>query len=633
MVMTSCGISAGSLAGFGSFRKLVWTYLSLLNIPLILVALFLNNSAAYGITAVASCFLLYLMFQADFRNREYWNSLIKSHLFEAQAVELRDANTSIALKMDELVESQNELKVSREKLRDIFDNSHDGIVIHDMNGLVMDINRTMIDMFGIVDLEKVDISMLEELSAPGNCYEGLREMIDKVMSGEEVNFEWYAKKQKAQSYFWVQVNMRKVVWHNDQIIFSSVTNIDEQKKAELERDLVKHSLVKSEAYLQALLENISRPIFCKNLEGEYLTVNRHFEALVNETNENIEGKTDYDLFTEDVAGSLMVTDANIKESKRSVDIELKIEKENTHRSYLVSKFPLLDNNDELIAIGGVCTDITDIKDAYDEMEKANRIKGDFLANIAHELRTPMHGILSFARLAIKRMHTTSRENMLSYLHMVLTSGEHLLDLLDNLIELNRLDCDPGAYNFEEGTLVGELVEVVDDFLGAAEEKLVTLRFEDRLSRHNLPGLLLAYDPIRIQQVLRNLIANAIKFSEPAKEIEVSIDLVPDNGGKENFVLVKVVDQGSGIPEEEWGLVFESYVRGNVARTAGLGGAGLGLAICKKVIEDHGGRIWVEQNPQGGAVFLLLCHSLCNCLLLLFNSGVSCDLTPLPKRLV
>lgn len=604
MVMATCGICAGSIAGFGSFRKLVWLYMLIMTLPLLCTGIWIGIPETYGVIAVASCFLVYMMLQANYRNREYWNGLIKSHLFEAQAVELSNANNSLAQKMAEQEEYQNELKVSREKLRYIFDNSHDAIVIHDMNGLVLDINRTMIEMFGIVDVERLDIAMLKELSAPGFSYEGLKELVDKVMVGEEVNFEWHAKKQDTESYFWVQVNMRRVVWHNDPIIFSSIRNIDEQKRAEIERDLVKHSLVKSEAYLHALLENISRPIFCKSLDGEYVTVNRHFEALVNETIENIEGRTDFDLYPRDVAANLLVSDTNVKDSKRSVDSELKLETDGGHRYYLISKFPLLDENEDLIAIGGVCTDITDIKDAYDEMEEANRIKGDFLANIAHELRTPMHGILSFARLAIKRMHTTSRENILSYLHMVLTSGEHLLDLLDNLIELNRYDHDRATYHFEEGHFVEQLVGIINELQGIAEEKKIELVFEDNFSkRHDAAGLLLAYDRGRIQQVLRNLIANAIKFSEPDTIITVQVDASSSGSKKEKCLLVKVIDHGCGIPTEEWELVFESYVRGNATRTARLGGSGLGLAICKKIIDDHGGKIWIEQNPAGGAVFL------------------------------
>lgn len=603
MVMATCGICAGSIASFGSFRKLVSLDLLLMILPLLVAGLWVGTSEVYAIIFVTAVFLVYMLFQANLRNADYWDALIKSHLFEAQAVELSSVNTSLAQKMEEQEAYQSALKVSKNKLRDIFDSSHDGIVIHDMSGQIIDINRTMVEMYNIVDMEVLDIEKVIELSAPDNSLNGLKEMIDKVMNGEDVDFEWHAKKQNSEEYFWVQINMRKINWQNEPIIFSSIRNIDEQKRVETERDIVKHSLAKSEAYLKALLENISKPIFCKGLDEQYVIVNRHFEALVNESIENIEGKTISDFFSDEIAEKLRVSDNKVKESRRSVDTDIVLDVQGLRRSFLVTKFPLFDENNELFAIGGICTDITEIKNAYEEMVKANKIKSDYLANMAHEFRTPMYGILSFARLAIKRMHTTSQENILSYLHMVLTSGEHLLDLFDNLIEMNQHDSDQVTYRFEEGRLVGELAEVVDSLSGAAEEKGVELIFNDKLSGQDAAGPLLAYDPIRIQQVVRNLIANAIKFSGRAKTVAMSVVLTQDDQKNSRYVLVKVTDQGSGIPEEEQALVFESYVRGTTVRTAGIDGSGLGLAICKNIIEDHGGRIWVEQNPDGGAVFL------------------------------
>ncbi len=216
----------------------------------------------------------------------------------------------------------------------------------------------------------------------------------------------------------------------------------------------------------------------------------------------------------------------------------------------------------------------------------------------------MHGILSFARLSIKRIESASKENLLIYLQMIVTSGGHLLELLDDLLDLSKFEVGNMAYDYHNGNITIDLNDVVNEFNGVVEEKEISLNYSSGLAKPDGSFGDVRYDRTRIRQVMRNLLANAVKFSDAEQEIRVTVERssILVNGKECSAVKIKVIDQGLGIPEDELDLVFGKFVQGSKTKT-GAGGTGLGLSICKQIIEDHQGKIWAEQNPVGGTILV------------------------------
>lgn len=232
----------------------------------------------------------------------------------------------------------------------------------------------------------------------------------------------------------------------------------------------------------------------------------------------------------------------------------------------------------------------ELRQAHNEADAANKAKSIFLSNMSHELRTPMHAIMSFSSLGIKR---TEDDKVKRYLENIHTSGERLTKLLDDLLDLSKLESGKLIPEFVETDLTNIVYEVIDEIGVLVQEKNILLDF-----KCNRPCLV-QLDKKLITQVIVNLISNAIKFSPEGSEIKISI-----SENKNNSIVFSVVDDGIGIPKDELKDVFDSFVQSSKTRSDG-GGTGLGLPISKEIIELHNGKIWAESPPKGkeiGTVF-------------------------------
>lgn len=228
-----------------------------------------------------------------------------------------------------------------------------------------------------------------------------------------------------------------------------------------------------------------------------------------------------------------------------------------------------------------------------EAEKANKAKTEFLANISHELRTPLHSILSFARLGAEKINNLDRGKLVYYFKEIIKNGDNLFALLSDLIEMSRLEVYGVSYMFDEIQLSSLVFEVVDELCPVYVDKQI--KFE--LDKCEFVDTV-AVDKLRIVQVLRNVIVNAIKFTSPGGIIRFNFEDQNDQ------ILLSVSDTGIGIPETELESVFNKFAQSS--RTSkGTGGSGLGLAIARQIMLDHGGKIWAEQNSDGGATFCML----------------------------
>ena len=240
--------------------------------------------------------------------------------------------------------------------------------------------------------------------------------------------------------------------------------------------------------------------------------------------------------------------------------------------------------------------------AKETAERANQTKSQFLANMSHELRTPMHAILSFASLCIQRYDRVPSEKLLSYLTQIKDSGNRLLTLVNNLLDLSKLDAGKMVLNVQSVDIKPLIVSLKAQIDALIVEKGLKFGVD-----HWTDDTHVQCDADRITQVLWNLVSNAVKFTPAGNRISLSFRSSSIRRGRRKSdgetvpaLHVTVRDGGPGIPEDEMDSIFEKFVQSSKTKT-GAGGTGLGLAICREIIVAHGGRIWAENHVEQGAM--------------------------------
>ncbi|NDC57116.1 MAG: PAS domain-containing sensor histidine kinase, partial [Alphaproteobacteria bacterium] len=236
---------------------------------------------------------------------------------------------------------------------------------------------------------------------------------------------------------------------------------------------------------------------------------------------------------------------------------------------------------------------TALKQAMRKTEEAGLAKAEFLSNMSHELRTPMHAILNYAKMGGRDVEAGRTTNIYRYLGNIQIAGDRLLKLLNNLLDLAKLESGKMDYaialhDLKEITTYAE-VELYPLFQSK------NLTFSVVCEATNTTAF---FDPSAITQVLINLLSNAIKFSSPNATVRLRLKNAPD---QKDFLQVDVVDEGVGVPDAELVGIFDKFVQSSKTKS-GAGGTGLGLSICYQIITQHGGKIWAHHNTPAGAIF-------------------------------
>jgi len=376
-------------------------------------------------------------------------------------------------------------------------------------------------------------------------------------------------------------------------------NITKTKELEIK-------LLESESRFRSLVEKSPDWIWEIDTEGFYTYTSPYIEELLGYTPEEVIGKTFFSLMPgEERARLLTIFQDHIKKQ----DIFSGIEHTNLHKNGNIVTLesngsPIYSIDGQFIGYRGIHRDITEqaqtkkIIIEKEIAEQANKSKSEFLANMSHELRTPMHAILSFSNFGIKKFNSARPEKLLSYFNKINQSGERLLALLNDLLDLSKLEAGKLEFNFRLFELSLVLKQCIDEQEAQLNEKNLLIKFIN--SEHNTQA---QFDTVKISQVITNFLSNAIKFSEQGTtlSIEIKADELFSDAGISNGLCLSITDQGIGIPDNELDTIFDKFIQSSKTKT-GAGGTGLGLAICKEFIDAHHGRIWAEHNPEGGSIF-------------------------------
>lgn len=242
--------------------------------------------------------------------------------------------------------------------------------------------------------------------------------------------------------------------------------------------------------------------------------------------------------------------------------------------------------------------------AKSKAEDASAAKSSFLSNMSHELRTPMHAVLSFARLGEDRALEASPKKLRDYFERIRTSGERLMLLLNDLLDLSKLEAGRMDLCLQRVRLRQVAQEAIHEFEAAIAAK--RLRLETELDHDGV----VVGDPMRLGQVARNLISNAVKFSPEGGKLTLAVaatelqvhsrgEILPQMPAME----LRICDEGLGIPPDELETIFDSFTQSSQTKSS-AGGTGLGLSICKEIVMAHGGTIYARNRDGGGAEFVV-----------------------------
>ncbi|MEO8352218.1 MAG: response regulator, partial [Chthoniobacteraceae bacterium] len=356
-------------------------------------------------------------------------------------------------------------------------------------------------------------------------------------------------------------------------------------------------------FQKALLDSIPYPMFVKDAQTRFVDCNRAYERTFGVTRGALQGKTVLDLeyippearekfHTEDAA---VIRDAN----RNSYELPITFADGELHTTlYSVDGFRI--GQDQPGGLIGLLVDITERKREQEELsiakkkaEEATEMKSMFLANMSHEIRTPMNAIIGLAHLALKTELTAKQRDYVSKVH---NAGTSLLSIINDILDFSKIEA-------------GKLdIEVTDFSLDEVISSVTTLTAQKAHEKGleflaDLPSSVPQYlmgDPLRLGQILTNLVNNAVKFTE-AGEIRLRAELVERTGEKVQLRF-SVRDTGVGMTPEQANRLFQPFTQADMSTTRKHGGTGLGLTISRRLVEMMGGRIWLESEAGAGSTF-------------------------------
>ncbi|MEJ2345903.1 MAG: PAS domain S-box protein [Gammaproteobacteria bacterium] len=370
------------------------------------------------------------------------------------------------------------------------------------------------------------------------------------------------------------------------LVVSAVRDISDRKRAE-------RALREREELLSALLDSSPAVIYIKDATGRYLKANRRFQELVHLDSGTIVGKTDRELFNPARAAVFSLHDREVLSTGEAREFDEAAVGDDGERIYLSSKFPLRDAGGQSYALCGILTDITDRKHMEEalerqarDLERSNAELEQFAYVASHDLQEPLRMVASYAQLLARRYGGQLDDDGKDFIEFMVDGARRMQDLINALLAFSRV----GTRG--KPLVATDINAVVSDVLANLQTAINEADAEITVAK-DMPTV--NADTTQLGQVFQNLVSNALKFhAAPPPRVDISFQRL------DSEVEFVVRDNGIGIEPQYAERIFLLFQRLHTKQD--YPGTGIGLAICKKIIERHGGRIWVESTPGQGSAF-------------------------------
>jgi PAS domain S-box-containing protein len=454
--------------------------------------------------------------------------------------------------------------------------SINAIAFSDLKGKVTYVNNSFVKMWGYKDEKEIlgkQILQIDEHAT--DIIEALRSKGGWV--GERV------LRRKDGSTFNAQLSASVIKDEGGKPIYmmASFVDITERKQAE-------NLLLESEEKYKSLVENATDFIFMIDEHERVVSLNKSAANLFRKEPSEIIGNTIFDLFPEEVAGQFSKSLKQVFKTGRISMSESRMVAGEKEMWISTSLSPVRGHKGEVVTVMGIARNITERKRMEQELaansmklEQANQAKSEFLASMSHELRTPLNAIIGFSELMLDRVPGEVNEKQREFLSDILNSGLHLLSLINDILDLSKIEARKMELKLES-------LDLAEAMLDENKHKLEII-LEDRLPP-------VRADKDRLRQIFFNLLSNAIKFTPPGGELRIEANKL---GGS---CQINVIDNGIGIKESDQERLFQPFVQAEALPGKKTEGTGLGLALTKQFVEACGGTIRLESKYGKGSKF-------------------------------
>ena len=379
-----------------------------------------------------------------------------------------------------------------------------------------------------------------------------------------------------------------------------------QDSGEVEHNRMTGALQEKDGVLSAILKNIPAVVYLMSPDSHFLHINRRFEELFDLKNEEVRGKSVYEVFPREVATAFESNNREVIEKRSPIEFEEIVPHPDGLHTYTSIKAPFLDAAGEPYGVIGISTDITERKRAEeerahlmaelqrraDELARANRLKDEFLATLSHELRTPLTAVLGWARMMTEdKLDEATRAHGL---RVIKSNAEAQQHLIEEILDVSRIITGKLRIELVPIELIPVVEAAVEAVRPAAQAKAIQIRTAFDPEANFVSG-----DADRLQQVVWNLLSNAVKFTPKGGRVEVQLERVDAQSR------LVVSDTGQGIAPEFLPHVFERFRQADQSAARLHSGLGLGLALVRHLVELHGGTVSARsEGKQKGATFVV-----------------------------
>jgi len=497
---------------------------------------------------------------------------------------------AVARDITELKRAEQALRLSEERNRLLFESNPHPVWVYDLESLaIIDVNEAAIRNYGYSREEFLTLTIKD--IRPAEDIPEVLQSIAKSGTVLEENRTWRHRRKNG-TLLDVDVTSHPLVYagRNARLVVS--TDITKRKQAE-------EALRLSEERFRMLVSGVKDyAIFMLDPDGRVATWNSGAERFKGYQENEIIGQPFSRFYTpEDNARMKPAEELRVAAAEGRVEDEgWRVRKDGSRFWADVVITALRDSQGKLLGFSKITRDITERKQtqealvkAKEEAERSNKFKDQFLSTMSHELRTPLNAVLGFSDLLTEERYGPLNERQQRYVTHIHTGGKHLLRLINDILDLSKIEAGRLQLAIESVPVDASFAEVTDTLRPLADKK------SQSLTVHGTSDLSVRADSTRFKQILMNLLGNAIKFAPERGTIDLAAQQLGD------VVRVEVRDSGPGIPLEEQQRIFEAFHRLRQSEK-GVEGTGLGLAITRRLVELHGGQLNLESKPASGSCF-------------------------------